>query len=836
MSTDRNEDHDRAKADTSRRTFLKATGATTAAVGAGANTVGADEGNREIKTLVQQMSLAEKVGQMTQVALGEDGEGLDPEEAFTTHDDVETIGDLFDEHYIGSILHGGSWGPTQDGTEFVSGLNDLQEYNVENTDHGVPFIWGGDALHGNCFLDGCTSFPQRLNMGATRDLERVEAAAMHTGESVAAMGGHWNFGPTADLLRDMRWGRFFEGHSEDAMLLGEMARVRARGFECHDRVAATVKHFSGYGTPNIGNDRAHVRTSLRDLRTRQLPPQERALEEAKTVMVNSGAVNGKPAHASEWLLTTVLREHYEFDGVILTDWDDFERKISNHEYVPDTEDGWRRAIKGGLEAGIDMCMCGAETPPTRFIDTTIELVEDGEIDEQRIDESVRRILELKRDIGLLEDPYTDESEIESLVGGAQDISEQLAKESLVLLENDDETLPLDGDEEVLLTGPGIDDGTENRFLMQHGGWTLGWQGVEEGAPTEDGPRPRQSTIAGELSDRLGNQLTHVPTAFEADPYGTVQEFENGRFDLTDEQSDAIIDAAETTDAAVVVLGEGPHNEGFGDRDRMRLPEAQQELVALLADELDDEVPLVGVILAGSPRGTDETFQHLDSILFAGQPGSDTGIAVADVLFGEYNPSGKLPFTWESNVGFTPLFYDDHPPRQSVGAEDGMVQYEFGHGLSYTDWEYSELSLSTSTVESPSAKPIVTAEVTVENTGDTDGEHIVEVYNTESYGSVLQPHRRLVGFDRVQVDSGGSETVTVELDLSTLEVVPGDVPGTEPKVVEAGEYELSVGDRTATLTIGQTEGISERRASPVSRPDESEKSATAANLLALFQQR
>ncbi|MFC6766532.1 glycoside hydrolase family 3 protein [Natrinema soli] len=835
MSDDRLSERESEGIDESRRTFMKTTGAATAAsaVGVGASTAAAERTGTGIDDVIDELTLEQKVGQMTQVAIDDLGEGFGPETAFNDHDDAETLGELFTELHVGSILNGGATGPTFDGEEFVAGLNRLQRYTVENTASGIPFIWGCDALHGNTLLDGCTSFPQRLNMGATRDVELVEAAATHTGNEVAAMGGHWTFGPTVDVLRDMRWGRYFEGHSEDSMLLGELGKARARGFQRNGRVAATVKHFAGYGTPNTGKDRAHARTSMRDLRTRQLPAYERALEEAETVMVNSGAVNGKPAHASQWLLTQVLRERFEFDGVVLTDWDDFKRMISNHEYLPDTDEGWREAVRQGLEAGIDMHMCGGETAPTEFIETTIDLVERGELSEDRIDESVRRILELKRDLGLFDQPTVPEDEIGGLVGGARDVSERLAKESLVLLENEADALPLEGAEDVLLTGPGVEAGTSNRFLMQHGGWTLGWQGIEDGDLTEDGPRPRQNTIAGELSDRLGDRLTHVPTEFEAAPYASIYEnFDNGFFDVTDEQEAAVVDAADAADAVVVVLGEGPHNEGFGDRDKMRLPEAQRNLVKLV-DEATDDVPLVGVIVAGSPRGTAETFDRLDAVLFAGQPGSDTGVAVADTLFGDNNPSGRLPFTWEANVGHVPLFYDDYPPRQSVGAESGMVQYEFGHGLSYTDWEYSDLSLSRDTVGNPARNPPVTARVTVENTGERPGEHIVEVYNTEFYGSVLQPHRRLMGFDRVALGPGESATVEIELDLATLEVVPGDVPGDRAKVVEAGEYELSVGDESTTLTVRNAASITDSEPAPGRYDIDNDGSEDFEDVMALY---
>lgn len=819
--------------DASRRSIMKAAGTATAVSGVavGSNTVAAGEKSdrmdaRGTDQLLEELTLEQKVGQMTQVAIDNLGEGFGPDTAFNDHDDVDTVGELFTELHVGSILNGGATGPTFDGEEFVAGLNRLQEFTMDQTDPAIPFIWGCDALHGNTLLEGCTSFPQRLNMGVTRDIDLVESAATHTGSEIAAMGGHWIFGPTLDVLRDMRWGRFFEGHSEDSMLLGEMGKARARGFQHTGRVTATVKHFAGYGTPNTGSDRTHARTSMRDLRTRQFGPYRRGLEEAKTVMVNSGAVNGKPAHVSHWLLTTVLRDRFGFDGVVLTDWDDFDRLISNHEYLPDTDDGWREAVRQGIEAGVDMHMCGGETAPTDFIDTAVDLVESGELSEERIDESVLRILELKADLGLFKEPLVPEDEIGDLVGGAQDVSERLAKESMVLLQNEEGTLPLEGVENLLLTGPGVLEGMKNRFLMQHGGWTLGWQGIEDGNLTEDGPRPRQNTIEGELKARLGDGLTHVPTEYDPAAFESLYEnFDNGFFDVTDEQEAAVRKAAPGSDAVVVVLGEGTHNEGFGDRDKMRFPAAQRGLVELVDAETDDDVPLVGVILAGCPRGTAETFEHLDAVVFAGQPGSDTGVAVVDTLFGDYNPSGKLPFTWESHVGHVPQIYDEYPPRHPDGAGGQMIQYEFGHGLSYTDWEYSDLSLSTDAVKNPASTPTITAQVTLHNTGDIDGEHIVEVYNTESYGSVLQPHRRLMGFDRVSVAAGDSETVSIDLDLSTLEVVPGDMPGWRSRVVEAGEYELTVGSdwgvnasgedggETTTLTVGKTASITDSEPTP-----------------------
>ena len=793
----------------SRRTFLKATGVAGAAAATGAG-VGTAAAQPDIGSLVDDLTLEQKAGQMTQVAIS----SFEAEPAESNVPDsfgVATVGEYFSELGVGSVLSGGAEPPSFDADTVVQGVNALQEYNLANADHSIPFLYGVDATHGNGLLEGATVFPQRLNMGATRDPDLIAAAERHTGDATASMGAHWTFAPTTDLQRDPRWGRFFEGISEDPKLEADVSRVRARALEDDDRLTACVKHFAAYSVPNNGNDRAPASTSLRDLRTNILPPYREALEaEPGTVMVNSGAINGIPAHASHWLLTTLLRDTYGYEGMVVSDWDDLNRMITNHDYAPDFETATELAIN----AGVDMYMIGngGDAPgPVQFIDTVVGLVEDGAIPMARIDEAVRRILELKADLGLFEQPTVDESRIGDVLGGAQDTAETMAKESLVLLKNDADTLPLSGDENVLLTGPGVDgDGNNTRALMQHGGWTLGWQGASAG-----GPYPRQALLTEELRARVGS-LTHVPTSYENTTWWAgegdgenQQSDENGNFEFTDEQRSQVESAAPDADAVVVVIGEGTHNEGFGDRDELALDESQRALLDTVAESTDDSTPVVGVMLAGAPRGSPEAFGQLDALLFAGQPGSDGGTAIAETLVGEYNPSGKLPFSWPENVGTVPVQYNRSDPT-STGGTDNTALFEFGHGLSYTDFEYGEVSVTQPTVGNPANQSEVTVSVEVTNAGDRAGDHIVEVFNTQSYGSVLQPMRRLLGYERVSLAPGESTTVDVTADLTALEVVPGDVLGVAPKVVEAGEYELTVGQDgpTATLTVRNTASITD----------------------------
>ncbi|WP_264782717.1 glycoside hydrolase family 3 N-terminal domain-containing protein [Haladaptatus sp. T7] len=825
----------------SRRTFMKATGAATAAttVGLTAQGVAADE--HTVGAMLNDMSIAEKAGQMIQPVVN----SLDPE-ADSTFQDVSEIGDLISEVAAGSLLSGGSLPPTTDPQELVEKVNALQEYMIDNSPHGIPFFYGVDAVHGACYLDGATVFPNRLNMGATRDPETIERAERHTAAVLEATSCHETFAPTIELQRDPRWGRFFEGISEDPKVLSDISAARTRALESNDRVTSTVKHFAGYEVPHNGNDRAAANVSMRDLRETLLPPFEVAIAEGPgMVMVNSGSVNGIPAHASRWLLTDVLREEYDFDGVVISDWNDLFRMIDRHQYFPDTEDGRRSAVEAAIEAGLDMVMLGGGglTPP-EFIAHVQTLVSNGDLSEKRIDQSVRRILQLKRSLGLFENPYADSSNLASLVGNdeSMEVATDLARESMVLLKNDPVTeggpsaLPLSGTENVLVTGPGIDPetGIENRILMQYGGWTLGWQGIEGGSLTDGGPRPTGTTMVAELENALGRgQLTHVPTNFDRSQWWSIPEDstnENGEYGFTDEQRSAVESAAPDADVAVVVLGEGPHNEGFGDRDTLRLPETQREILQTVVENTSDDTTIVGVEYAGSPRGNDETFQHLDALLFAGEPGSGGGKAVVETLLGENNPSGRLGFTWPKQVGHVPNYHNAWPSSRHEPL------YPYGHGLSYTDFEYSDLSVSPSNVGNPRAGRTVTVTVDVTNTGDVAGDHVVEVFNTEFYGSVITRDRRVVGYERVHLDSGERKTVEVEVDMEALEVVPGDVPALGPKAVEAGEYELTVGtnsDMTSTLTVRTTCGVGRVRHLPGRFDADGDGEVTVSDVLEIY---
>lgn len=339
--------------------------------------------------------------------------------------------------------------------------------------------------------------------------------------------------------------------------------------------------------------------------------------------------------------------------------------------------------------------------------------------------------------------------------------------------------------------------------MQMGGWTLGWDTIGGGNEIE--AAPAVTTICEGLEQALpeSTELRAEPTAhtFRYRENGDAYAFENEQL---------VRDAARHADAVVVALGEGPHAEWYGDRDELALPEAQRRIVRALDEETLSETPVVGVMIAGRPRGQPELIGRLDALLMAYQPGTAGGSAVANVLLGETNPSGRLPFVWPKSVGMVPIHHNAHPePREAPNTRDAVFDrdplYEFGHGMSYTEFTYSDISVDPCTVV-PGEEDAVTATVTAANTGEQYGEHAVQIFAEDVYGSVQHAKRRLVGYGRVHLEPGDAERIAITVPLERLEVVPGDIPAAREKVVEAGEYTLRVGDQTATLTVESSEPV------------------------------
>ncbi|WP_231182615.1 glycoside hydrolase family 3 N-terminal domain-containing protein [Haladaptatus sp. DYF46] len=715
-----------------------------------------------VTNLVDEMTLEEKVGQMTQMAASEVS-SENPAEALR-------------KYKPGSLMYLPSFDP-----EEVARESDVrQKAMVEDTRLGVPFVYGIDSVHGNNNIEGATIFPHNHGVGATWDADAAEEMASITSRTMRVTGTHWNFSPVADLQRDPRWGRFYEGFSEDPYLASRLVASKVRGYEeetnGYKRTGASVKHFAGYSAPENGNDRTSALLPYRTFVSTFLPPYGAGITAgAETVMVNSGSLNGVPAHASKELLTDILRDQLGFEGMVVTDWHDFYRMIKVHGFAEDLKE----ATRLGINAGIDMYMvpaAGIEGDDAEgYQQRLIELVDEGSVSMERIDDAVTNVLAFKENLGLFENPYAEPSKVEDVVSEGRDLARDVATESMTLLTNDG-TLPLGSDAgSILVTGPSADS-----VANQMGGWSLGWQGVGDTEP------PATTVLDGISEAASGASVTHVPTG--------LHEFSN---------EESVRDAAECADVVVAVLGEGPYAEEQGDTDTLALPDAQRRLVKTVA-EMD--TPTVGVIMAGRPRGT-SVFDHLSASLMAYLPGTAAGPAVAATLFGDANPSGRLPFTWPTGTGQLPNVHNNFPPDEfnAEGNTDPPRSHEtplfpFGHGMSYTEFEYSDLEISPTELPQKAATDDVTVSVTVQNTGDTAGETVVPVYGGREHGEVMYPQEVVVGFERVSLDAGETARVDVRSTVLPLANVLGDVFSRGELVVDTGDYWLSVGDMTESLSV------------------------------------
>lgn len=711
-----------------------------------------------VETLLEQMTLEEKVGQMTQLTLttvaAEPSNGRG-----TVALDPAKLREALVERHVGSLINVYNDALSLEGWHAL--LTEIQDVATEETRLGIPVIYGIDHVHGSNYLIGGTVFPHNVGMAATFNRDLVRREGEITGDEAQAAGLPWNFAPVLDVGRQPLWPRFYETFGEDAYLAAELGAAVVEGTQRSGRVAATVKHYLGYSGPDSGRDRTPANLPERVVREQFLPPFRAAVEAgAKTVMINSGEINGAPVHASRYWLTEVLRDELGFEGVAVTDWEDVIFLHTRHRVAPTMKDAVRMAV----EAGIDMSM----TPyDYEFADLLVELVEEGTIPERRVDESVRRILMLKADLGLLDDPYpVAGTAVTSATEAHREAARQAARESITLLKNEG-VLPLQPDARVAVVGPAADD-----LTALNGGWTYTWQGTDASHFPEDVPT---------LLDAI---RTHA---------ADVQYAEGASFTEAGEL-DAAARAAEAADVAVVALGETGYAEWVGDLDDLTLPDDQLRLAEAV---LATGTPTVLVLLEGRPRLIDAIADDADAIVMGYWPGMEGGEALADVLYGEVNPSGRLPFTYPRHPNA--LLAYDHRYTETLGtgfdrAPDAFdPQFAFGHGLSYTTFAYSDLRLSTNEVGEGEE---VTVEVTVTNTGERVGKDAVLLFTRQHYAQLTPAMRRLRGFEKIELAPGASQTVTFTLTTDDLTYVGQDG---EP-VLDPGAFDVMVGDRTATFEV------------------------------------
>jgi beta-glucosidase len=765
-----------------------------------------------VADLLRRMTLAEKVGQMDQIVIGKLKAATPPANGDCNGGNNDPLQPvclqkvLITDH-TGSILAGGTDNPRDNtGRGWAVQYNSIQRYAIQHSRLHIPIIFGVDAVHGFGHPFEATLFPQSIGMGATWDPALARAAGAATRQQLVATGGNWNFAPVQDLARDNRWGRYYETWAEAPVLAAAIGAANVRGLQGGGfdapKVAATVKHFAGYSESINGHDRVEAQLSVRYLQDTFLPSYGGGIDAgAATVMVNSGSINGVPAHASRFLLTEELRNRLGFRGVVISDYGDVPALASAYHIAADLPG----AVAKAVNAGIDMSMTPMDSAGWQA--AMLQDVRRGLISERRVNEAVTRILTLKFKLGLFDHPLVDPAKADAAVKANRDLARRAADESITLLRNQSGTLPLATNlGKIVVTGPSAgcvaadpskDPACQAAIANQLGGWSVSWQGPYQKLPPDD-----QRNCCIGPPDQIPTATTVLDGIKAAAPSSNVV--------WAPDQQMAVREAG-SADAVVAVVGEQPYAEGLGDNPQPRLPDDQQALIAAL--EATGK-PVIVVVIAGRPLGLGPA-ADADGLLMAYLPGTEGGSAVADVLFGRVNPSGHLSVSWPSEatrnpplsqfnpgapslLGDQPKFFDQLPGTNSGQGSGYNPRYPFGFGLSYTTFRTSGLSVTGSVGRSGK----VTATFTVANTGGRAGADVVPVYVHQpvSRGVIVVPPKRLVGFAKVQLAAGQSKVVRVAFPVSVLAVTAGDIDAAGPRVVQPGAYQVQVEDLSAGFRV------------------------------------
>ena len=738
-----------------------------------------------VDSLLRLMTLEEKVGEMTQLTIQAVSR---VHGSATTLQQLDTakLEEAILRRHVGSLLN--VWDVALTPAQWQATISAIQRVAARSR-LKIPVLYGIDAVHGDHYMRTATIFPQNLSIAAAWNPELVRREHQITAYETRASGVPWNFAPVLDVGRQPLWPRFYETFGEDPYL-GSVLGVTAVEAEQRDPrpaldsllgarrtrtaavggsyfVAASAKHFLGYSVPLSGKDRTTAWIPERELREIILPPFRAAIDAGiRTVMINSGDVNGVPVHASHEILTDLLRTELGFTGVAVSDWEDIRKLVTSHRVAATNKDAVRQAVM----AGVDMSMVPYDYS---FTDDLLALVREGAVPQSRIDEAARRILRLKFELGLFDNAEADPAMIANIGAPAfQAASRAAANEVVTLLKNDRgagraPVLPLARTARVLVTGPGA-----TSLTAQYGGWSYTWQG------TDTALYPKNvKTLLDAVRDRAGAaRVTYVPGA---------------TFDAPRDVAAAIA-AARDADVIVVALAEQAEAEAPGNIDDLMLPDAQLQLAQAM--EATGK-PVVLTVFEGRPRVIRPVVDSARAIVMGYQPGPFGGEAVAGVLFGDINPSGRLPFTYPRYTGAIE-HYDRAEPANSTAGDSTVgyhPQFEFGYGLSYTTYAYSDLRVDRARA---GAADTVTVSVTVANTGARAGMEVVQLYSRQLVASVDPPVRRLRDFRKVLLAPGERRTVTFRLPVQRLAIV-----GRENHLaVEPGGFDLIVGSLTTRLTV------------------------------------
>ncbi|MET4139206.1 glycoside hydrolase family 3 N-terminal domain-containing protein [Pedobacter sp. UYP1] len=741
--------------------------------------------NAKVESLLQKMTLEEKVGQMAQITLDVIGTGKDrytSDEPFSL--DQKAMEKALIQYKLGSVLNTSN-NRARTPKVWYEIISKIQQTAMKGTKNGIPVIYGIDAIHGETYTAGATMFPQQIGQAATFNRSLVRRGAEITAYETRASSIPWAFSPLLDLGADPRFPRQWESFGEDPYLVSEMGVQAVKGLEGDNndvsnpyRVASSIKHFLGYQVPISGKDRTPAYISDQALREYHLPSFRAAIQAgAKTIMINSGIINGVPVHANYNLITKLLKEELGFKGLAVTDWGDIENLYKRDHVAKDNKD----AVRIAINAGIDMSMVAYNYEP--FCDDLIALVKEGKVKESRIDDAVRRILQVKFDLDLFNKPTTNPKDYPKFGSKEFELaSYQAAAESITLLKNTEQALPLNKGVKILVTGPNA-----NSMRTLNGAWTYSWQGekVEEFAA-------KYHTILKALENKAGKEnVTYVP--------GVSYKMDGKYFEEYADQLDAAIAAAKDVDVVVLCLGENSYTETPGNLSDLYLSDLQTELAQKLAAT---GKKIILVLNEGRPRVISKFEKKMSAVVQSYLPGNFGGDAIADILLGTVNPSGKLPYTYPQYPNALFIYY--HKPSESRSTTEGVYnydadynpQYVFGFGLSYTTFKYSPVKLSTAALKKGET---LTISVDVTNTGKVAGKESVLLFTSDLVATLVSPDvKRLRGFDKIELKAGETKTVTFKITADDL----GFINPEGQKVTEDGDFTVQIGDQKINFTYNQ----------------------------------
>ena len=724
---------------------------------------GMDPVDLKVEALLEKMTLQEKIGQMNQYNGFWDITGPPPEDG-TAKDKYQQIKD----GKVGSMLN----------ILGAKNTREMQKLAVDNSRLGIPLLFAYDVIHGYK-----TIMPIPLGESASWDLEAIELSARIAGRESAAAGIHWTFAPMVDVSRDARWGRVMEGSGEDPFLSSAIAVARVKGFQGEDlssvnTIAACMKHFAAYGFSESGRDYNTVDISEITLRNIVLPPFKAGIDAgAATVMNSFNELNGIPATSNSYLQRDILKGEWDYSGLVVSDWNSI-GEIVIHGQAATLKDAARLSVI----AGSDMDM-----EASAYVNHLADLVVSGEVDEKLIDDAVRRILRLKYNLGLFDDPYkycNEELEKSEILSKENlEASRDIARKSIVLLKNESNILPLSKNKKIAVIGPLADDKDS-----PIGSWR--GQGVTNSAVSLlEGIRKAVDNKSN-ISYAKGCDLVIGETSF-------IYELNINQNDPTG-ISEAV-QLAETSDVVILVLGENGFQTGEGrSQADIGLAGVQEELMKAIVKANSNTIL---VLMNGRPLAIPWAAENIPAIVEAWHLGSEAGNAIADVLFGDYNPSGKLPVSFPRHEGQIPIYYN-HKNTGRPSTAPNMVfwshytdmenspLFTFGYGLSYTQFEYSNISVDATTLDKNGS---IKLNVDVKNIGETDGDEIVQFYIQDVVSSITRPIKELKGFEKISLTSGETKTVSFTIDKETLQYY-----GYNGWETESGEFKLFIGGNSVDL--------------------------------------